>query len=421
MENTQRELLAERRALAGGRIADMLQERTVPAPFDSYFRDMAAGLLPFSGTGNSAAAAGAGKGAAPAAGAVKTKAAWTDPVYTCRKLGTAHGRALCFLAESLGALAGWCAEGDANPDAAEAVTAHLELFLEIYGAYGQDTLPDPARVRETIYWFISDYQDLFAAARVRRVLGLTPDPCAQAALKAAGQGDKDTGFLHLYGEAVSPQQEALAARLAACPESRILAEAQQAAVAFAVEAGAGKAEEKARTVGIDYPLGAERLAGAAADALAGLGFTPVFCRRPLQIANRNVICQRGYYGALPSPEHAAAHAQDEAFYLDARFVRRRLEVLETELLACGEEAAEYAGTLVLGVPEIPAPGPVFSGAVISGDAEKKRTPWELPPAPAEAIRYDERTLHLARRLRAGERALMEEYAPGLTLRVDFAV
>ena len=43
-------------------------------------------------------------------------------------------------------------------------------------------------------------------------------------------------------------------------------------------------------------------------------------------------------------------------------MRNLNRLLETELLACGEEAAEYAGTLVLGAPEIPAPGPVFSGS-----------------------------------------------------------
>lgn len=43
----------------------------------------------------------------------------------------------------------------------------LELFLEIYGQFEEEEIPKEEQIKEIIYWYASDYCDVFVADRIR--------------------------------------------------------------------------------------------------------------------------------------------------------------------------------------------------------------------------------------------------------------
>ncbi len=388
-EETGEDILAERRALAAGRLEEMLQEQSVPAPFDSYFRDEAACLLRVLAAPGSAGTCADDLGAQLLPGNYETS--WTNPAYACSRLGKEHGRVLCFLAASLAALPAWRIGSFGGSGMEEAVTVHCELFIEIRGEYAQEELPQPEQVRQTIYWFVSDYQDLFAAARVRQML--EPDPAAEAALYEAAA---DPAGLWRFGEVAGREQKEIAAALAEKSEEEIAEAARRAADAFLQKIKRnGEIPEEKTAAGIDFPVGACRLAAGAARELSLAGLKPVICRQPHHSSNIGGPVRTGFYGGDPNPQFTADHAQDDALYLDARYVRRREEVLETAYRECAYLADGYAGTLSLEIPGSGSPAAV--------------------PCP-EAIRPGLRAAKPKERLREAEERLAAEYVPGPLVR-----
>ena len=89
----------------------------------------------------------------------------------------------------------------------------------------------------------------------------------------------------------------------------------------------------------------------------------------------------GYTGAIPNWQYEYDHRQDQALFMDKRYIERRLEVLRTVYEQHREMAAQFAGP-----------------AVMETFGEKPFSPESVPEAPAYtaeqkelAVQYDSRS------------------------------
>ena len=174
------EEMEERYTLAMERIGEMLQEQTVPAPFDSYFRDVA-GFLTMLHQVREELRSGRTEGYTLEQWQQQNHRLYEDilpehygksygnPAYACRMLGETHGRILSFLYAELRGLIGYVFEEQSAGELLETITVHLELFIEIYNCFEQKELPSYKEIQQIVYWFVSDYSDVFVTERIRQL------------------------------------------------------------------------------------------------------------------------------------------------------------------------------------------------------------------------------------------------------------
>ncbi len=96
-----------------------------------------------------------------------TEKAMPIPGLPSAALGKEFGQMLSFLAAELRSLIAFAYEQDV-----ESMVIRLELFLEIYQMFvcakeEEGGLPDSAQVKETMYWFASDYSETMLEKNMR--------------------------------------------------------------------------------------------------------------------------------------------------------------------------------------------------------------------------------------------------------------
>ena len=141
------ELLNERYALAIERIRQIPAEKSVPQPYRDFFAQMAQYLCKMDQI-RSRIAEGYLKTASEEELAVFNREPYEDvigeryetsygnPAFAVRALGETHGRSLCCLYRELGNAVVWVYE-----DRLLELTAAMELYLELYAMFEEETLP----------------------------------------------------------------------------------------------------------------------------------------------------------------------------------------------------------------------------------------------------------------------------------------
>ena len=90
------------------------------------------------------------------------KTSYANPAFATEKFGIEYGRLLSFLYTELRGVI---------PYAFEKKTEYLdilfELFIEVYNQFEEENEPEYEHVRQTIYWYASDYCDVFLADRIK--------------------------------------------------------------------------------------------------------------------------------------------------------------------------------------------------------------------------------------------------------------
>ena len=246
---------------------------------------------------------------------------YANPDYATDRLGKAFGRELCFVYTQIRGIIGYIFE-----DLPEETVIHLELFLEVYGAFQDRSAPDAKQLREIIYWFASDYTDVLVAERIRQSV----DPARDFAVRIVMDGELDTPeYLFDYGEYVTDNEIMLAQYLAARDESEI--ERMAKTVCDGYRTGFEKAgidlEEKL-TVNLHYHLGFERVVRKMIGIFDEMGLRPIIFRYALSAVTRRDVARHGYTGAIANPQYDYDHREDAALFLDKRFAGRWLSVME---------------------------------------------------------------------------------------------
>lgn len=285
--------------------------------------------------------------------------------YCVSAFGKEMGQLLCVLYAELRSIIPMVYERDV-----QRFLIRLELFLEVYAYFDccikEDGIaPDAQKVKEILYWYVSDYSDVETEHRVRAQV-VSEETLAY---RLVMQSDlSDIRYLYQYGECISENEEETALFLNKLPEETI----QRMASAFTegFRRGfevAGKDLSRKQTVNIRYRLGFERVVRAASQQFVQMGLQPVFFRAATDLFARKGT-RIGYYGALENPQYDYDHKDDMALFLDGHLVTRRLECLNAAYEMYAKEASAFAGPACIEVfgeeisqPQSKAENPSYEG------------------------------------------------------------
>lgn len=251
---------------------------------------------------------------------------YANPAYACGQLGADMGKLLSFLYAELRSMIPYAFErrlGD--------LVIRMELFVEVYNLFSyamaeDGQVPLAETLRDTMYWFVSDYSETTMQWRVETQV----DTAHDFAVRIVMDGDlNNVSYLYKYGEFITPETERLSQYLAGLSEERIQLVADTYTEGYRI--GFEKASKplyKKKTVDVVYVLGFERIVRAAIRNFAKMGLKPVVYRANDSIFHKKGVGKAGYYGADANRQYRYDHKDDIALFLDKKLVGRKLEVLK---------------------------------------------------------------------------------------------
>ena len=264
------------------------------------------------------------------------KTSYANPVFATEKFGIEYGRLLSFLYTEL---------RGAIPYAFEKKTEYLdilfELFIEVYNQFEEEKEPEYEHVRQTIYWYASDYCDVFLADRIKEQI----DPEDNFAADLIMNSDfNDVRYLYYYGEYVSENEKRTAMHLNELPLETIQKMADVYTEGYRIGfVNTGKNLSKKATVNIRYTIGFERVIRIAIENFRKMGLKPTIYRAGVSVLTKRQHLKIGYYGGIANKQYEYDHKDDQALILDRQFMERKLEVMRTTYEQYKDLARRHAG------------------------------------------------------------------------------
>lgn len=264
-----------------------------------------------------------------------------NPDHAVKRLGDGFGQLLSFLYAEIRGDIVYVFEGRLTE-----ITILNEVFLEVYNLFSQaweegKAKPALQQVKDSLYWFVSDYADRTLTWRVREGL----DPALSFGTDIIRKADlTDARYLYQYGEYVSETELALASFMNTLPQETIdrMADTYTQGYKRGFEV-MGRDLSKKKTVVMEYRLGFERMMRKAAENFRAMGLEPICYRTAVESINRRSNGKRGYYGTSPNRQYEYDHRYDSALYMGNAFKERKLSVLKAAYEEYKELASLCAG------------------------------------------------------------------------------
>lgn len=270
------------------------------------------------------------------------KTSYANPDYAVEKMGREYGQILSFLYTELRGAIPYIFEGRK-----EYLDILYELFIEIYNVFEEKGEPETETLKEIIYWYASDYCDVFAADRVREQID--PDESFAADI-IMDSNLSDLRYLYRFGEYISENEWKTAEHLNSLDASVIRKMADTFTEGYRMGfINTGKDLSKKSVVNIRYVIGFERVIRQAIENFAKMGLRAVIYRSGASVLTKRQHLKTGYYGAIPNKQYEYDHRNDQGLYLDKKFIERRLEVIQTAYEQNKELAARFAGPACMDV------------------------------------------------------------------------
>ena len=395
IQREKNEQCAERHALAVDRLRSMVSEETAAEKYRPFFQDTAIFLLELE---NVRRKISEGIWESYTLERMQSlneilysdllgdnyKKSYADPAFAAEKLGRDMGQLLsCLYAEMRSGIP------YAFEERSDYLTILYELFIEVYNCFEENAEPDPKEIRDIIYWYASDYCDVFLADRIEEQI----DPEYSFAADIIENADLDSDrYLYRFGEYITENELGTARHLRSLPEETIRKMADVYTEGYRIGfINTGKDLSKKSVVNIRYTLGFERVVRAAIDNFRKMGLEPTIYRAASSVITKKEHHKIGYHGASASWQYEYDHRQDQALFMDKRYIERKLEVTRTVYEKNRELAAQFAGP-----------------AVIETFGETPFSPEADPDAPAYSS--EQRELALLYDSRAGQ--MTNEYIRG---------
>ena len=340
-------MMEERYNLAVDRIGDIKEERTVDVKFRDYFVKVAEFIHLIDGTKKKI------EDHTFDGMQIEELAAWNkklysdilpehyresyaNPDYAVAQLGEAYGSALSALYAEIRAAIVYVYEKKT-----EYLDILFELFIEVYNQFEEEEMPEPHVLKEILYWYASDYCDVFVADRIHEQVDATQSFAADLIL---GSDLADLRYLYRFGEYISDSELTTAKYLLSLDETTIQKMADVYTEGYRIGfVNTGKDLSKKKTVNIRYVLGFERVVKKAIENFDKMGLKPVIYRSGVSMLTKRQHLKIGYYGAIANKQYEYDHRNDQALFLDKKFVERKLEVIATTYEHLKEEAGAFAG------------------------------------------------------------------------------
>lgn len=338
-------MIEERYELAMERIRKIRLEETVKSPFREYFQKMAEFAVLIDAVREELL-----KGEYQKAGLAELaewnkrlyqdilpgqyETSYANPSYAVEQLGEEFGRILSFLYTELRGAIAYVFEGKT-----EYLDILFELLIEIYNQFEEE--PDVKYVKDSIYWYASDYCDVFTADRILEQI----DPTESFAADIIMNSDlDDLRYLYQFGEYISENELKTARHLMELDDAVLQKMADVYTEGYRIGfVNTGKDLSKKAVVNIRYVLGFEKVIRKSIENFEKMGLKPVVYRSGVSVLTKRQHLKIGYYGAIANKQYEYDHRNDQALFLDKKFVERKLEVIQTTYEHHKDQAAKFAG------------------------------------------------------------------------------
>lgn len=294
------------------------------------------------------------------------KTSYADPAFAVKAFGEEMGRLLSLLYTEMRSGIPYAFE-----ERKDYLTILFELFIEIYNCFEnclQDGgTPEPKEIRSIIYWYASDYCDVFLADRIREQI----EPSWSFAADIIENADlEDDRYLYRFGEYITENELGTAHHLRNLPQETLQKMADVYTEGYRIGfINTGKDLSKKSVVNIRYSLGFEKVIRIAIENFRKMGLEPVIYRAASGVITKRGHHRIGYCAVSPNKQIDYDHRQDQALFMDKRYIERRLEVMKTVYEQNREQAAQVAGPAVMEIfgekpfsPEVKKEAPEYTEA-----------------------------------------------------------
>ena len=341
------DMIEERYELAISRIREMETEETVAGPYQDYFHKMAEYVRMIDEVRASLLDGSFYRKSIEEMAEINHRlyedilpehyeTSYANPDYAVDKLGREYGQILSFLYTELRGAIAYIFE-----KRTEYLDILFELLLEIYGQFEEEAQPEISNIRESIYWYASDYCDVFSADRIGEQL-LPEDDFASKIIMNCSLDD--SRYLYLFGEYISENELKTAGHLRNLDDETIQKMADVYTEGYRIGfINTGKDLSRKSIVNIRYVLGFERVVKRAIENFEKMGLKPVIYRSGVSVLTKRQQLKIGYYGGIANKQYEYDHRNDQALFLDKKFVERKLEVMKTAYEHLKTQAAKFAG------------------------------------------------------------------------------
>ena len=271
---------------------------------------------------------------------LENELSYCNPDYAEDKLGI-YGGCLSFLSFELSQLPKLFFD-----DRMESITILLELFLQLYGMFDQDTTPTQSEVQDAIFYYAFDYVEYIAHRRMYETL--VPDVTCTAYDIVMNYDLSDVRYLFDYGEYISDTEIKLAKYLNSLDQSEIDDMASVYVNGFIRGYETMRISmEKKNSVNIRYHIGQERIIRSAIKLFEEAGLRPILNRCATSRLVRRLTVNQGYESTSPSKQYEYDHRLDDRFFLNNRFIERRINATESAYSELKEYAEGFGGPAVI--------------------------------------------------------------------------
>lgn len=267
---------------------------------------------------------------------------YANPAYAVAEMGEEIGRLLSFLYTEIRGEIAYVYEKKLFY-----LTICNELFIEIYNCFEGEEAPNYKELKDIIYWYASDYSDVFVADRIEEQLN--PE-CSFATDIIMNSDLSDLRYLYKYGEYISENEWKTAEHLNSLPQETIDKMAEVYTEGYHIGfVNAGIDLTKKSVVNIRYVVGFERVIRKAIQNFAEMGLKPTIYRAAVSVLTKKQQHKIGYYGGIANKQYEYDHRLDQGLILDKKLVERKLDVMKNTYEQFRDLAGEFAGPAVMEV------------------------------------------------------------------------
>lgn len=269
---------------------------------------------------------------------------YANPDYATDRLGKSIGQCLSFLYTELRAMIPAAYEQNRA-----SLTVRAELLLEVYQLFAcaeeEQREPDAEELRESLYWYVSDYYEAEFEEKSMALLDADRDFARRIIMESELS---DLRYLYWFGEYVTENELETAAHLnEMSPEKvKLMADTYTEGYRIGFEV-TNKDISIKETVSVRYFLGFEQMIRQAVLNFDRIGLQSSFCRAGANIFQGRSVNKNGYCGANPNKQYDYDHKEDMALFLDGALAERRAEAVHNVFERHKELAALYGGPAVV--------------------------------------------------------------------------
>lgn len=272
---------------------------------------------------------------------------YSNPDYAEERLGI-YGGILSFISAELMTIPVMLTQvnGDEGINELAKVTYLLELFLYIYGLFRGEERPNISEIESAVYYYAFDYIEEVAADRIME--NTFPNK-ASAAYRIVSEADLESAaYLYMYGDYISDNEVKLSEYLAGVSDEEIESMAHTFTDGFRRGFDVMNVSfEGKKYVSIRYHIGQERIVRAAMKQFEAMGLETVLSRSVTSRLVRKGTMKPGVESTSPNMQFEFDHRLDDSFFLDKRYVQRRLDVVKDVYESIKDDIKGYAGPAVI--------------------------------------------------------------------------